>query len=340
MKFQTLHRVLIATAALYVVVLCVFALLWSFAPYVHWSVAVSNVFAAFAFLPIVLLLPVAVLMRSRWMLGLTGIAVALLLGQFGRRFLPRLSDARAEARTVRVATLNELFRNMNGDAISEAVSREHPDLIAFQELTAPVAEVLSRLKQRYPYQILRPARDVGGLGLLSRYPLSPIDRPDRGREQWATVQVDGDRLTVVNVHLHFSGIGRIRSQRFASLAYFRAYDTKGRLGQAMALNQAVREVRGDAIILGDFNTADREPGYRVLAADLHDAFGEKGFGFGFTFPNDRRMGPIKVPIPLVRIDYIWTKGSLAARSAHVNCNDGGSDHCMVIADLVVNGASS
>jgi len=45
------------------------------------------------------------------------------------------------------------------------------------------------------------------------------------------------------------------------------------------------------------------------------------------------MGPITIPVPLVRIDYIWTRGSVVPVSTHVNCDDGGSDHCMVVADL-------
>ena len=56
---------------------------------------------------------------------------------------------------------------------------------------------------------------------------------------------------------------------------------------------------------------------------------------GFTFPNDRRIGPITIPVPLVRIDYIWTRGPVVPVATHVNCDDGGSDHCMVVADLRV-----
>ena len=141
------------------------------------------------------------------------------------------------------------------------------------------------------------------------------------------------KITIVNVHVHFSGIARIRSQRFASLSYFRMYDTRGRLIQVDTLRQAARRVGGGLIMMGDFNTGDREPGHAVLFSDLHDAFGETGTGFGFTFPNNKRMGPITIPIPLVRIDYIWTGGPVVPVAAHVNCDAGGSDHCMVVADL-------
>jgi endonuclease/exonuclease/phosphatase (EEP) superfamily protein YafD len=113
------------------------------------------------------------------------------------------------------------------------------------------------------------------------------------------------------------------------------YDTVGRLSQANRLLQASRSVSGGLIMLGDFNTGDREPGHAVLSSELHDAFGETGWGFGFTFPNDKRMGPITIPIPLVRIDYIWTRGPVVPLASYTNCDDGGSDHCMVVADLLI-----
>jgi vancomycin resistance protein VanJ len=198
----------------------------------------------------------------------------------------------------------------------------------------PAAEAMQRnLKAIYPYQILYPSNGVGGVGLLSRYPLEPVEGVEGAQGQWAIARVGEHKITIVNVHLHFSGISRIRSQRFASLSYFRMYDTSGRLIQANTLRQAARRVGGGLIVMGDFNTGDREPGHAVLSSDLRDAFGETGTGFGFTFPNDKRMGPITIPIPLVRIDYIWTRSPVVPVDAHVNCDDGGSDHCMVVADL-------
>ncbi len=234
---------------------------------------------------------------------------------------------------LRVVTFNQLFRNANTQDLLEAIHAQHADVVALQELVPPAAEAMERnLKNVYPYQILRPSNNVGGVGLLSRYPLEAANGVDVTAGQWAMLDVGGQKITVVNVHVHFSGISRIRSQRFGSLSYFRMYDTTGRLSQANALRQAARKVSGRLIMMGDFNTGDREPGHAALASDLHDAFGETGWGFGFTFPNDKRMGPITIPVPLVRIDYIWTRGSIVPVSSYVDC-DGGSDHCMVVADL-------
>jgi endonuclease/exonuclease/phosphatase (EEP) superfamily protein YafD len=323
-----------AGATLYGMVIIVLASLWSFAPNAHWSIAFSNIFAANFFMPLLLFVPVALLLRSRRMSVVTALPLVVFLALFGARFLPHVSAAVAEGTALRVATFNQLYLNANLDEQLEAIRAEHADVVALQELVPAAAEAMQRdLKAIYPYQNLNPSNGVGGMGLLSRYPLEPIEAVDGAQGQWAVVRVGELKITIVNVHLHFSGISRIRSQRFGSLSYFRMYDTRGRLIQATALRQAARRVDGGLIMMGDFNTGDREPGHTVLASDLRDAFGETGTGFGFTFPNHKRMGPITIPIPLVRIDYIWTRSSVVPVAAHVNCDDGGSDHCMVVADL-------
>jgi vancomycin resistance protein VanJ len=334
--FRTARWLVIAGAALYGTGVIVLAALWSFAPNAHWSITFSNIFAAEFFLPLLLLAPGALLLRSRWMYAVTALPLVVFLALFGGRFIPHIRPAAAGGTTLRVVTFNQLFLNTNTDSLLAAIRGQQADLVALQELAPPVAEAIQRdLKTIYPAQILKPSNNVGGVGLLSRYPLEPHDAVDGAGEQWATLHLDGRTITVVNVHVHFSGISRVRSQRFGSLSYFRMYDTRGRLIQVSALQRAVRKVSGGLILMGDFNTGDREPGRAVLAAELHDAFGETGSGFGFTFPNHKRMGPITVPFPLVRIDYIWTGGSVVPIAAHVNCDDGGSDHCMVVADLSI-----
>jgi endonuclease/exonuclease/phosphatase (EEP) superfamily protein YafD len=320
----------------YCIGIIVLAALWTFATNAHWSIAFSNIFAAGFFLPLVLLVPAALVLRSSWMYVASALPLIVFLSLFGARFLPSLGTTVDGGTQLRTVTFNQLFTNTNTQDLLAAIRAERADLVGLQELAPPVAEAMERdLKTVYPYQILAPSNSVGGVGLLSRYPLEPASAIDGAQGQWAILRLGLQKISVVNVHVHFSGISRIRSQRFGSLSYFRMYDTTGRLRQANALFQAVQKVSGGLIMMGDFNTGDREPGYAVLASELHDAFGETGWGFGFTFPNHKRMGPITIPVPLVRIDYIWTGGSVVPVATHVNCDAGGSDHCMVVADLRV-----
>ena len=70
---RTARRLAIAGATLYCIGIVVFAALWSFAPDAHWSIAFSNIFAAHFFVPLLLLVPAALLLRSRWMSVVTAL---------------------------------------------------------------------------------------------------------------------------------------------------------------------------------------------------------------------------------------------------------------------------
>jgi endonuclease/exonuclease/phosphatase family metal-dependent hydrolase len=49
------------------------------------------------------------------------------------------------------------------------------------------------------------------------------------------------------------------------------------------------------IVCGDFNDTPVSHTYHALSNGMHDAFTERGKGFGFTYNG---------PIPMLRIDYI------------------------------------
>jgi len=87
------------------------------------------------------------------------------------------------------------------------------------------------------------------------------------------------------------------------------------------------------IIAGDFNMSDQTATYATLSAVTIDAYREAGFGFGFTFPNNLRLGQAPIPGPFVRLDYIFHSPELSAQQAYVGCS-GSSDHCYLVARFV------
>lgn len=326
---------LITGAVLYCVCITGLAVLWWLAPEGQWWIVLSNVFAAPLFLPLVVVLPIALALRSRWLIGVTAVPAIIFVALFGSLFIPRASNAVAIGHNIRVATFNQLYQERQAEDMFAAIRRQHADIVALQELTPPVAEMLKRdLTAEYPYQLLAPSEGSGGMGLLSRHPFTALD-PISGRGIPIVIDFNGQAITIVNVHIHFSGISKARSQQILGLPYFRMYDMVGRKGQVEGLVQDLAPIAGPLIVMGDFNTGDREPGYGVMAAEFRDAFRATSTGFGYTFPNSKQMGPVTIPVPLVRIDYIWTRGPLVPLQSYVDCNDGGSDHCMVVADLLL-----
>ncbi len=98
-----------------------------------------------------------------------------------------------------------------------------------------------------------------------------------------------------------------------------------------ALRQQVATVTVPVIVLGNFNMSDQSMSdqsraYSALTTSLQDSFREAGTGMGRTFPNNLRLGRVRVPGPLVRIDYVFHSPPLKATAATVNCIDGQSDH--------------
>jgi vancomycin resistance protein VanJ len=323
---------MVAAALAYILGLITAALLWSFSPELHWTVTLSNVFAPLFFLPLLLLIPVAALTRSRWLIGVAAASLLLFAAMFGSLFIPRGEGPAAAGRTLRVATFNQFYGAEATGQLVASLARQQADLIGIQELNSELAATLQRdFSDEYPYQLLDPNDGPGGSGIVSRYPFQPLGVEGTPYDP-VRVTVDGQDLTFWNVHIHFSGISRVRSERFFGLPYLRMYDKNGRLTQVQNLLWRLEQVDGPVIILGDFNTGDREPGYQAMASRFRDVFRETSAGFGFTFPNNKRMGPITIPVPLVRIDYIWTRGPLTPLASSVDCNNG-SDHCTVIADL-------
>ena len=326
---------LIGAAMLYCVAVVALALLWSLHPDGIWWLALSNVFALYLFAPLLLIAPAALLLRSRWLRRAASIMLVAFLALFGQRFIPPLERPTEGAR-LRVMTINQLYSNQRVADLIAAIRAQDADIVAIQELSEPVAEATSRqLRDAYPHQFLTPGAEDYGLGILSRYPLRMAARTRGFVGLRMIVDVDGAAITLINVHLNAPQVTTRRLRQFRPVKVVLDYDTSQRAGDFPSLLREIDAVAGPLVVMGDFNTSDREPPYAELAGRLHDAYRETAWGFGFTFPDNRRIARLTVPFPLVRIDYVWSRGGLAPVAARVACDSGGSDHCAVVADLGV-----
>jgi endonuclease/exonuclease/phosphatase (EEP) superfamily protein YafD len=80
-----------------------------------------------------------------------------------------------------------------------------------------------------------------------------------------------------------------------------------------------------SLIVGDFNTSDRNYLYRRLRSRYGDSFRDAGAGPGFTYVRKR--------LPLIRIDYVFHSHGWATVSAKTGVMPG-SDHRYLSATLV------
>jgi vancomycin resistance protein VanJ len=331
---RLLFVLLLGAASLYCLAIVALAAMWALIPEQRWWVAVTNIFALYLFVPLLLLVPLALALRSWWLRVATAIPLAIFLASFVPAFMPPAAPA-PEGRPLRVLTFNQRVISGRAPEVLDAVRAQNADLVALQEVTPDVMHRAStRLKDMYPYQ-----EHVGNewdldMSILSRYPIQvhPVD--PRIRRIWVTLDVDGQQVEVINVHLNSPDYGAYSPPWLPQLRLPRGYSAAVRAGEAPILFSIVDNTAGPLIVLGDHNTSEREPLYREFAARLTDAYRHTSWGVGATYPNNREYFGIKMPFPLVRIDYVWTR-DITPVSTTIKCDVAESDHCMLVADLTL-----
>ena len=277
-------------------------------------------------LPGVALVAVAALARRPRAAVLFAVPALVWLWTYGSLFVP---GGRADvAPDLRVATYNTYVHSPSTASVEALVSAASPDVLLLQEVfpdrESRLAEVFA---DRYPHRHAVQSPGVGGVMVLSRFPIAearPVALSDPGTRDTAVVVLDvgGRRVQVVSVHLTSPcpTCGSSLTERLEVEGNRRPAELASVL---RALESGLPTVIG-----GDLNSTERSEPYRLLTnvgfADPHRAVGR---GPGFTWPNDQ------LPVPVLRIDWILTRG-LVAVDAWVG-DGGASDHRPVVVDLAI-----
>lgn len=254
-----------------------------------------------------ILLPLCLLARRRWLAAIQLPMVALALIWYVPYFVPKSTAAPSGAQTLTVVTFNVYYENRDFDALEAVVREADADVVAFQEFTAPIEAALSeRLVDLYPEQAYDPNF---AKGLFSKYPLDEVEywRPNFNGHQRALLRLDdGQEVAIYNVHP-------------APLIVPNAFARRDQDIDTTLTHIAEEPAERPVILLGDFNSGDRSAVYERLAAQFHDAWRSAGQGFGFSHMI-RGMW-----IPLIRLDYVFYSGDIAAVEASL-LDRVGSDH--------------
>lgn len=245
------------------------------------------------------------------------------------RPLQAATDSQPE---LRVMTWNAHFLNKNSAAFFAVVGTEQPDVIAIQEVGAPLAEAIrTELGVRFPFQLLYPSKIPAGMAIVSRYPFLTTIPPDFSEAngcncQIVTIDFAGRPITLINAHPWPPKMGLTGGQPLE-------FDTEN---QDLIFDQIVARIEQAAsplLVVGDLNTMPIQANYRRLSRLLQDAYVESGVGPANTFPigRDERSW---LSQPLIRIDYIFYDEAWQAQQTWVGTS-AGSDHRYVMADLVL-----
>jgi endonuclease/exonuclease/phosphatase family metal-dependent hydrolase len=292
----------------------------------------SEVFAPYLFLPLLLLVPF-VFMRGAAVLRVMLFVCAVV---YGVRFPPKLISA-APPQTPGAINLSVMNWNVRAGGDYEALvgmlSDRPAAIVGLVEADWHTLSADPEIARVYPYRWgVQAGGPVTGQALLSVYPIIQqgiVDTPADvwtgiPRAAWARLDVGvGRNIVVVVAH---PPPGRLCNMRtFPN----NCYDTTTRDKQIAAINAFVQPFlkAGDALLLiGDFNVTEREPAYRDLSAGLTDAHLAAGTGMGATWRPAQFMDQ---PLGLLRIDYIFSSLQLMPLTLDVDCAPRGSDHCIV-----------
>ena len=327
-----IRRIFATAVSLYVAALVLLALLSALLVDPPVWVALPNIFTALWFLPLVLLIPLAFFVRSLQLRIATLAFYALFVVLFGPWLLPR-GVPETDAPTLRFVTLNQLANNDEVARITDAVTAHGADVIAVQELSPAVADALAELED-YPHQVLNPYETLNnepsvGLGVVSRYPLEAVAYDPTTRVQEVSVRVEGQSVTLINVHPPTPFGDDLPPEAFLSTT--RSYDAGVRNDNLAGILALADESQDPVVILGDFNLSDFEAAYRDFASEFENVYRAAEGGFGFTFPANRDLPPF----PFIRIDHIWVSEGMTPLRAGTDCQETGSDHCLVWGEVAL-----
>ncbi len=278
------------------------------------------------FSPLLVLLPGAMLRRSRLLVTLAAAPTALFLITYGQLYMPRL-PVRVVGPTFTAMTYNVLYRNEDADQVATAIEAHAPDFFGLRELEPPMAQALERrFGDRYPDHRIEPS-----CGFWSRYPILQYEafRLGGGEGGWAqhvVLDIDGTPVTVLSVHPRSPPLQGFHPLGLP-LGVPTGFANEGRDADVRGLLARLEQIDGPLVVIGDFNLSDQHALYAELTRHLRDAHRESGWGMGFTFTRFPRLG-----LPTWRIDYVFHSPDLVALSTAVG-NYGGSDHRPVIARL-------
>ena len=295
--------------------------------------ALADTFAPFLFAPLLLVLPVAWLVRSKTALIGALAVLGVFLVMYGPFFTPSLRPVPVHANdALTVMTFNLGYDQSHPERLVLAIAEEDADVVAVQEIEPSTAALVRQeLGKRYPHMILDPS--VGSTGLLSRHPIleSRWFQPagEGPPALYALVDVDGTAVHVLAVHPLRPGVTWYKETWLLTGLYDR-----GTQRQVIDVAQRAGDLEGPVLVMGDLNLSDQTRAYARLSQVLKDTWREVGWGFGLTFPRFLIVGPTRVPGPWVRIDYIFHSSDVGAERARVACH-GGSDHCYLVARLAL-----
>lgn len=278
--------------------------------------------APFLFLPILIGLILALLMRSIRIAGLY--LLFLLIGILW--FLPILAPkggANAVEESIRVLSFNFFPDNSQQAEAVEWILAQDADIVLLQEIPAALPE----LEAAYPNFVYSTGSRHAS---FSRYPIATSGDFNLVEEvqQRLILEIEDQHLAIYNLHLWMP-----LNDNEGDFLLLR-YDESRRNEQ---ISELLRFVQGETLPLllaGDFNMSEWSPIYNDIDSFLDDAYRQSSWGLGATWPAGASEElPDFLPHHL-RLDYFWYSSGIRPISSTVGLPLG-SDHLPIMLDMLL-----
>jgi endonuclease/exonuclease/phosphatase (EEP) superfamily protein YafD len=306
-----------------------------------WWLALLNNFTIYYFVPLLVCLPLATLMRRWWTLARLIPFLLIALLWYAPYYLPK-AQAALDTPSFKVVTFNVLPSNRQLSNLEAWLREIEADLVLLQEIPDEFSDAdnFAELRDLYPYQVAQqpdfsvPGTSVQGVMVLSRYPFLTTGNFDLGSDsqghfqQRVTLEIGGRAIALYNIHMlmPIRETPRLRLPRgFGKLEFALKYDDSTRNAHITRLLEILQEETLPYIVAGDFNLSDQSATYNTLSAVMGDSFREAGVGFGASWPAGESEELPDVFPPLLRVDYLWHSREFRALEAAVGPKLG-SDH--------------
>ncbi len=326
------RRIFLTILTAYPILLLILSLVNTLQPKRTGFLGLSEVFAPYLFLPLLLYIPLLFL-RGASLLRVLLVLCALV---YGVRFPPNLVSASPQttpgAIQLSVMSWNVLVGGWK-DEITKVLQTKPASIVGIVEADWNWLSTDPTIAAIYPYRTgVQADGPVTGQVLLTTYPIieqGVIDTPPEvwnniPRAIWARLDVGlGRNLIIVVAH---PPPGRLCSRDTFPRG---CYDTGTRDKQLATINAFVQPYlqAGESLLLiGDFNVTEREPAYKDISAGLIDTHKSIGKGIGNTWGPGNMSSKL---FPLLRIDYLFASPVLTPISTSVDCTAHGSDHCIL-----------
>lgn len=279
------------------------------------------------FVPLIALVGLLLAVYSRrWVLSILAVLLVTATAaiQVSWYYRSRPSDV-ANYTEIRVLSSNLRYGRAEPSEFVGLASKS-ADVIAVAELTeeAVTRFTAAGISQSFPYSQLTPAPGAYGIGLWSRYPLTPVSAPRHRAVSMpaARVQVPGVEHPPLLASVHVMSPVAGDENTIDDWRY-------GMAGAKAQLDNFASIAGPAAVVIGgDYNsTPDMRQFRDLLTNGYQDAVEQLGAGYAPTFKADSWLPPV------ITIDHVLTRNAAASSIQTIKIT--GSDHRALLATVRV-----